>query len=82
MRHVSELLSAIQQERQLISSVDQIWRLTQAPPSEEAYDEIGGLQLETVEADAEPLDERGQLVIVEMVGVAQLRIFVRGRTQN
>src|SRR5882757_10926910 len=33
MRHASELLSAIQQERQLISSVDQIWRLTQAAPS-------------------------------------------------
>ena len=79
---MGELLSAIQQERQLISCVDQIWRFIQRAPSEERYVEIGGLQQGTVELDPQPCGERCQLLIVGMVYVIQLRIFTRDYTQN
>jgi hypothetical protein len=79
--HLGELLPAIQQERQLISGVDEIRRLDAAPvKSEERHNEIGRLQKGTVESDPKPSGERCEIFIVEIVAATSLRIVIRGCT--
>jgi hypothetical protein len=51
-------------------------------PSEDPYEEISGLELGTVEFNAELCDQRCQLFIVEPVGAEQLGVFALADTQN
>ena len=61
-------------------AIELIRRLAKAAPLEELHNEIGRLQPGTVALDPEPCGECCQFFIVE--GMAQLRILIRGCTQN
>ncbi|WP_210180567.1 hypothetical protein [Rhodoplanes sp. Z2-YC6860] len=76
VRHARELFAAIQEKRQLIPRVDQVWRFVEGLPSEKFDGEIGGLELGTIEFDAEVRDQFCELVIVGIVEMVQLRIVV------
>jgi hypothetical protein len=67
IRHARQFLSAVQQQRQFVPRVDQVWRLIGWSPSEQADLQILGIQLRCIETDIECRNDGCELFIIQKV---------------